>query len=139
MTSSTGVMSMDRQPEVVAGCEVAWSADGITLSGEVDAGNAAVIGARIRALLGAPVVTVTCTAVTFLDIAGMRMLVHVGASAAVVDTIVQLRCSPAVLRTFQLCGLGSPMGMVLQGDDPVANSGDGNGPENRHDRGGQSS
>ncbi|MFC6565455.1 STAS domain-containing protein [Actinoplanes utahensis] len=122
-------MAVDRHVEVMTGCELMWSADEIALSGEIDASNAALIGARIHALLGAPVVTVNCAAVTFLDVAGLRMLVRTGVAAAAADTIVRLRCSPAVLLTFQLCESRNPLGMVLQGDDPVVDGHDGDGPE----------
>ncbi|MDI6105136.1 STAS domain-containing protein [Actinoplanes sp. NEAU-A12] len=110
---STGVLSVDRGFEVVDGCEVVWSAGQIAVSGEIDVGNAEVIGERIRALLGPPVVTVDCAAVTFLDVAGMRMLARVGAAAAAVNTTVRLRRSPSVAETFALCNVDALPGIVM--------------------------
>ncbi|MEV6599869.1 STAS domain-containing protein [Actinoplanes sp. NPDC051346] len=105
---------MDRQSEVMAGCEMVWSAGKFAASGEIDAGNAAGVGERIHALVGEPVVTVDCTALTFLDAAGMRMLLRAGAAAAAMDTILHLRCSPAVTETFHLCEVWEAPGLVIE-------------------------
>ncbi|OJF11076.1 STAS domain-containing protein [Couchioplanes caeruleus] len=105
---------MERRFEVVAGCKVVWSAGEIALSGDIDAGNAAVIGELICVLVGAAVVTVDCTALTFLDAAGMRMLLRVGAAAAARDTILPLRCSPAVLEVFYIFHAWDAPGLVIE-------------------------
>ncbi|OJF11200.1 STAS domain-containing protein [Couchioplanes caeruleus] len=107
-------MSVERQSEVVAGCEVVWSAGELAVSGEIDVANAAVIGQRIYALVGAPVMTVDCTAVTFLDVAGLRMLLRLGAAAAAKGTILLLHCSPAVWDTFGLCQVWDAPGLVIE-------------------------
>jgi anti-anti-sigma factor len=107
---------MEQQTEVLTGCEVVWSVGCLTVSGEIDLANAPVIEQRIRALLGMGNILVDCRAVTFLDVAGFRMLTRVGVAAIAADTIVRLRGSPRVLETLQLCGVREIPGVVLDPD-----------------------
>jgi len=108
---------MEQQTEVLTGCEVVWSVGCLTVSGEIDLANASVIEQRIRALLGTGNILVDCRAVTFLDVAGFRMLTRVGVAAIAADTIVRLRCSPRVLEMLQLCGVREIPGVVLDRDN----------------------
>src|SRR5690242_9236071 len=108
---------MEQQTEVLTGCEVVWSVGCLTVSGEIDMANAPVIEQRIRALLAMGNILVDCRAVTFLDVAGFRMLTRVGVAAIAADMIVRLRCSPRVLETLQLCGVREIPGVVLDRDN----------------------
>ena len=108
---------MERRPEDSTGCEVAWSVGYITVSGEIDAANAAVIERRIRALINAGDVVVDCSAVTFLDVAGLRVLARTGVAAIDAGVVVRLRCSPAVTETLEVCGMRELPGVVLDLDD----------------------
>ena len=108
---------MERQSEVLTGCEVVWSVGCLTISGEIDLANAPMIGQRIRALMGVEHVVVDCRAVTFLDVAGLRMFHRMGAAAVAADTVVRLRYSPVVTETLTLCGVREIPGVVLDQDD----------------------
>ena len=108
---------MKQQSEVLAGCEVEWSAGWIKVTGEIDVANAPVIELRIRALLEAGDVVVDCGPVTFVDVAALRMLARVGNAAAAVSTVVRLRCSPVITETLALFDPCELPGMVLDRDD----------------------
>jgi anti-anti-sigma factor len=105
---------VEQSSEDSVGCEVLWSAGGVTLSGDIDAVNASVIEQRIRALLGAAEVVVDCRAVTFLDVAGLRMLAQVGISAIARGAVLRLRCSRAMTETFNVCGMRELPGLQLE-------------------------
>lgn len=104
---------MERHVEDLTGCEMAWSAGSITISGEIDAANAPVIEQRMRALLSAGNVVVDCRAVTFLDVAGLRMLAQLGVVATALSAVVRVLCSPTVTATVNLCGPHELCGLVL--------------------------
>src|SRR5512142_3131736 len=96
---------MERHSDDATDCEVVCSPGHISVSGEIDIANAAAIGRRIRAAMVAERLVVDCRAVTFLDVAALRMLTHLGAAARATGTVVCLRCSPAVAEMLDLCGL----------------------------------
>jgi anti-anti-sigma factor len=108
---------MERRSEDTTGGEVVWSAGRITVSGEIDFANATMIGRQLRDLLAPGSVVVDCRAVTFLDVAGLRMLAGLGAAAIDAGTVVRLCCSPAVTKTMNLCGLRELRGLILDRDD----------------------
>jgi anti-anti-sigma factor len=108
---------MEWHSEQLAGCELAWSAGSITMSGEIDAADAPMIENVLRTLLGAGSFVVDCRAVTFIDVAGLRMIAQVGVAATAVGAVVGLHCSPAVTETLNLCGLHELPGLVLTRDD----------------------
>ncbi|WP_433717279.1 STAS domain-containing protein [Actinoplanes sp. CA-051413] len=105
---------MERQSEVLAGCEAVWSAGWIAVSGAIDAANAPVVGHRMRALVGPGELHVDCRSVTFLDAAGLRMLAEVGATAHAEGATVCLQCSPAVTEMLTLCGVRELPGVTLK-------------------------
>ena len=105
---------MERQSEVLAGCEAEWSAGWIAVSGAIDAASAPGLGQRLRALVGPGQLDVDCRSVTFLDVAGLRMLAEVGATAHAVGATVCLQCSPAVTEMLTLCGVRELPGVALK-------------------------
>lgn len=105
---------MKRQSEIVAGCEVAWSPGWIVVSGAIDLANAPMLERRMRALIGPGQLLVDCRAVTFLDVAGLRMLAEVGAVALAAGTAVCLQCSPVVTEMLNLCGVRELPGVALE-------------------------
>src|SRR3954469_1470441 len=107
---------MERRSEDVTGREVVWSGGCITVSGDIDSANAPVIEQQMCALLGAGSVVVDCRAVTFLAVAGLRMLAQLGVAAIAVGAVVHLRCSRCVTETFSLCGMRELPGLVLDLD-----------------------
>ena len=100
-----------------------WSGDAITVSGAVDAANATAIGRRMRALLTPGDVVADCRAVTFIDVAGCRMLAELGLAALAVGAVVCLRCSPAVTRALDVCGIRDLPGVVIDRDDTTGPGG----------------
>jgi anti-anti-sigma factor len=108
---------MDRRSEDATGCQVGWPARCFTVSGEIDSVNAPMIEGRIRAFLSAGDVVVDCRAVTFLDVAGLRMLARTGVAAIAAGAVVRLQCSPAVTETLDVCGMRELPGVVLDLDD----------------------
>ena len=107
---------MERQSEVLADCEVVWSVGRIEVSGAIDVANAPVLGERMRALVGDGELVVDCRSVTFLDVAGFRMLAEVGAAALARGATVCLQCSPVVTEMLNLCGVRELPGVVLEQD-----------------------
>nr|WP_296065374.1 STAS domain-containing protein [uncultured Actinoplanes sp.] len=87
------------------------------MSGEIDAATAPVIEQRVRGLLSAGDVVVDCRAVTFLDVAGLRMFARIGDAAVTTGAVMRLLCSPAVIETFDVCGVRELPGVVLNPDD----------------------
>jgi len=108
---------MEQRSEDSTGCEVGWSAECVAVSGEIDSANAPVIEQRIRGILSAGDVVVDCRAVTFLDVAGLRMLARMGDAAVALGAVVRLHCSPAVTETLNVCGVRELPGVVLNPDD----------------------
>jgi len=107
---------MKRQSEVLAGCEVVWTPGLITLSGEIDVANAPALEQRMRALVGPEELVLDCRSVTFLDVAGFRMLAEVGLMAMAAGTTVCLQCSPVVTEMLNLCGVRELPGVALEHD-----------------------
>lgn len=107
---------MERQSEFLTGCEVVWSTGSITISGEIDVANAPALGQRMRALVRTGQLVVDCRSVTFLDIAGLRMLAEVGVAALAAGVTVCLRCSPVVTELMDLCGVRELPGVALEQD-----------------------
>src|SRR5689334_14789802 len=96
------------------GGEEASSIATVVLAGAIEGSNAAVIEERIRAHLGAHGVTVDGTAVDFLDVAGLRMIIRIGVAAVAQRTLVRLQCSPAILLVMALCDVSDIPGIVLE-------------------------
>lgn len=105
---------MEQQSEVLAGCEVVWSPGRIRFSGAIDMANAPALGRRLRALLGPGQLAVDCRSVTFLDVAGLRMLAEVGLAALAANGTVCLQCSPVVTDMLDLCGVRELPGVALE-------------------------
>jgi len=107
---------MEWRSEDATECEVVCSPGCIAVSGEIDIANATMIGRRIRARLTPGRVMVDCRAVTFVDVAGFRMLTELGIAAIAAGAVIYLRCSPAVMGMVHLFGRPLP-GLVLDRDD----------------------
>jgi anti-anti-sigma factor len=105
---------MERRSEDSAGREVVRSAEGVTLSGDIDEANVPEIERRLCAVLEAGDVVVDGRAVTFLDVAGLRMLARVGVAAAAAGAVVRMRCSPAMTETFNVCGVRELPGLKME-------------------------
>lgn len=97
-------------------CEVVVRSGRVAVSGEIDVANAAVVGRRLRAHLNPGTVVIDCGAVTFVDVAGVRMLAGLGVAALAAGSVVCLRCSPALLETLALCGVRDLPGLTLDRD-----------------------
>jgi anti-anti-sigma factor len=108
---------MERYSDDAVVCEVVCSDGRITVSGEIDIANATVIGRRLRALLTPGTVLVDCRAVSFIDVAGLRMFAELGGAARAAGAVVRVLCSPAMTETFDLCGLRELPGLMLDRDD----------------------
>lgn len=130
---------MDRQITSTAGCAVAWTDGAVGVAGEVDRANVHLVEHRIRAGIGdwaggervidtvptgEAATVLDCTAVTFLDAAGVRMLARLGAAALAAGAVLTVLASPAVLLTVRLCGEPDLPGLVLRGDTVPRTSGD---------------
>ena len=109
---------MERRSEILEGCELVWSDDGIVLTGEIDPANVTLVEERVLPLIADPVTVIDCRSVTFLDAGGVRMLTRFGAAALSANTVVRVRCSPAVTMTLQLCGFEELPGLVLTAEEP---------------------
>jgi anti-anti-sigma factor len=108
--------SMERQSEVLTGCEVVRPAGCTTGSGEIDLANAPMPGQRIATLLGMGDLILDCRPVAFLDAAGLHLLAEGGVVAITAGVAVCLRCSPEVTETLNLCGVRELPGIVLDRD-----------------------
>jgi anti-anti-sigma factor len=104
---------MERRSEDASGCEVAWSAGCVTVSGEIDISNATVVGQRMSSALNSGDLVVDLRAVSFLDVAGFRMLTRLGAEAAGSGVAVRVRCSRAVIEMMRLYGMSEVPGLHL--------------------------
>jgi anti-anti-sigma factor len=105
---------MERQSEVLAGCEVVWSTGWIMVSGAIDLASAPALERRLRALVGPGELVVDCRSVTFLDVAGLRMLAGLGDLARAGGTTVCLHCSPEMTEMLTLCGVRELPGVALR-------------------------
>jgi anti-anti-sigma factor len=105
---------MKQQSEMLAGCEVAWSPGLITMSGVIDMANASAIERHMRGLIHSGDLVVDCRSITFLDVAGSRLLAEVGVMAIAAGATVCLQCSQVVTEMLNLCGVREIPGVVLK-------------------------
>jgi anti-anti-sigma regulatory factor len=109
---------MEQHTEDATGGEVERSPGGITVSGAIDIANATVIGERMCALLTSGKVVVDSRTVTFLDVAGVRMLARFGLAALARGAVVCVRCSSAITETLAVCGVRELPGLQLDHGGP---------------------
>lgn len=110
---------MERQSEVLSGCELVWASAEIRLGGEIDSANVFLVEQRVLPLIADPVTVIDCRSVRFLDVSGVRMLARFGAAALRANTVVGVRCSPWVTTTLEICGFGELPGLVLTHQEPT--------------------
>jgi anti-anti-sigma factor len=108
---------MEQQSEILAGCEVVWSPGVITMSGVIDMANAPAIERHMRGLIRSGDLVVDCRSITFLDVAGFRLLAQVGVMAMAAGATVCLQCSQVVTEMLTLCGVREIPGVVLKHED----------------------
>ncbi|MDI6105908.1 STAS domain-containing protein [Actinoplanes sp. NEAU-A12] len=109
---------MERQSEVLGGCELVWASAEVRLGGEIDSANVSLVEQRVLPLISGPVTVIDCRSVTFLDAGGVRMLARFGAAALSANTVVRVRCSPWMTITLELCGFEELPGLVLTHEEP---------------------
>jgi anti-anti-sigma factor len=105
---------MEQQSEILAGCEVVSSSGVITMSGVIDMANASAIERHMRGLIRSGDLVVDCRSITFLDVAGSRLLAEVGVMAMAAGATVCLQCSQVVTEMLTLCGVREIPGVVLE-------------------------
>lgn len=108
---------MERRSEILEGCELVWSDDGIVLTGEIDPANVTLVEERVLPLIADPVTVIDCRTVTFLDAAGIRMLARLGSAALGANAVVRVRCSAPVTMSLRLCGFDELPGLSLIHED----------------------
>jgi anti-anti-sigma factor len=108
---------MEQQSEILAGCEVVWSSGVITMCGVIDMANASAIERHMRGLIRSGDLVVDCRSITFLDVAGFRLLAAVGVMAMAAGATVCLQCSQVVTEMLTLCGVREIPGVALEHED----------------------